>query len=105
MVYGDKRPHLVAVLVPDEEFAKQWAETNNATDEFEDLADNKEFVAVLAESVDRVNGGLSTIERVRRFIVATEAFSIENEMMTPSLKVRRFKVIEKYGAALEALYR
>ncbi len=105
MVYGDKRPHLVAVLVPDEEFAKQWAETNNVTDEFEDLANNKEFVDVLAESVDRVNGGLSTIERVRRFIVATEAFAIENEMMTPSLKVRRFKVIEKYGSALEALYR
>lgn len=105
MVYGDKRPHLVAILVPDEEFAKQWSETNGVTDKFEDLAENKEFVDALAESVDRVNGGLSTIERIRRFIVATEAFSIENEMMTPSLKVRRFKVIEKYGSALEALYR
>ncbi len=105
MVYGDKRPHLVAILVPDEEFAKQWSETNGVTDKFEDLAENKEFVDVLAEAVDRVNGGLSTIERIRRFIVATEAFTIENEMMTPSLKVRRFKVIEKYGSALEALYR
>ncbi len=105
MVYGDKRPHLVAILVPDEEFAKQWSETNGVSDKFEDLAENKEFVDVLAEAVDRVNGGLSTIERIRRFIVATEAFTIENEMMTPSLKVRRFKVIEKYGSALEALYR
>ena len=105
MVYGDKRPHLVAVLVPDEEFTRQWSETNGVTDKFEDLAKNKEFVDALAESVDRVNGGLSTIERIRRFIVATEEFSIENEMMTPSLKVRRFKVIEKYGTALEALYR
>ena len=105
MVYGDKRPHLVAVLVPDEEFTRQWSETNGVTDKFEDLAKNKEFVDALAESVDRVNGGLSNIERIRRFIVATEEFSIENEMMTPSLKVRRFKVIEKYGTALEALYR
>ncbi len=105
MVYGDKRSHLVAILVPDEEFAKQWSETNGVSDKFEDLAENKEFVDVLAEAVDRVNGGLSTIERIRRFIVATEAFTIENEMMTPSLKVRRFKVIEKYGSALEALYR
>ncbi len=105
MVYGDKRPHLVAVLVPDEEFTRQRSETNGVTDKFEDLAKNPEFVDALAESVDRVNGGLSTIERVRRFIVATEAFSIENETMTPSLKVRRFKVIEKYGTALEALYR
>ena len=105
MVYGDKRPHLVAILVPDEEFAKQWSETNGVTDKFEDLAENKEFVDALAEAVDRVNSGLSTIERIRRFIVATEAFTIENEMMTPSLKVRRFKVIEKYGSALEALYR
>ena len=51
-----------------------------------------------------VNEELSVIERVRRFIPAVEGFTIENEMMTPSLKIRRHIIKDRYGDALEALY-
>jgi long-chain acyl-CoA synthetase len=87
MVYGDRRPHLVALLVPDPEIA-------SAPDRQERLQ----------RAVDRVNADLSVIERVRRFIVADEPFTIENEQLTPSLKIRRHVIGDVYGEQLSALY-
>ena len=52
----------------------------------------------------RVNEKLSVIERVRHFIIAAEPFTIENEMMTATLKIRRHVIQEAYGKPLEALY-
>jgi long-chain acyl-CoA synthetase len=57
------------------------------------------------EAVDRVNRDLSVIEKVRQFTFADEAFGIENEEMTPSLKIRRHKLKERYGERLDSLYR
>ncbi len=88
MVYGDRRPHLVALLVPDPEIAKA-----------SDLQQR------LQRAVDRVNADLSVVERVRRFILADEPFTIENEQMTPSLKIRRHVIGKTYGERLDALYR
>ena len=87
MVYGDRRPHLVALLVPDPEIA-------GATDVHERLE----------RAVARVNTELSVIERVRRFITADEPFTIENEQLTPSMKIRRHVIAQAYGDRLAALY-
>ena len=92
MVYGDKKPHLVALLVADEETVKQYAGQGDALQK------------ALRDTVDRVNKNLSSIEKVRRFEVAAEGFSIDNEMLTPSMKIRRHMIKAKYGDALEALY-
>jgi long-chain acyl-CoA synthetase len=88
MVYGDGRPHLVALLVPDPEFAA-------AADVHERLG----------RAVDRVNADLSIVERVRRFIVADAPFTIENEQLTPSMKIRRHVLKAAYGERLDALYK
>ena len=87
MVYGDRRPHLVALLVSDAEIASAA-----------DLHDR------LEAAVDRVNSELSVIEKVRRFIIADEPFSIENEQLTPSMKIRRHVISKAYGDRLSALY-
>ena len=104
MVYGDKRPHLVALLVPDPDFAKDWAKANGKAADMAALADDPDFRKAVGAAIERVNAGLSVIERVRRFALTAEPFSIENSMMTPSLKIRRHVIREKYGPALEALY-
>jgi long-chain acyl-CoA synthetase len=88
MVYGDRRPHLVALLVPDP-----------------DIASSPDVHARLQSAVDRVNADLSVIEKVRRFIIADEAFTIENEQLTPSLKIRRHVISGAYGERLDALYK
>ena len=88
MVYGDRKPHLVALLVPDPEIASE-----------------PDVQQRLQRAVDRVNADLSVIERVRRFILADDAFTIENEQLTPSMKIRRHVIGKAYGERLEALYR
>ena len=62
------------------------------------------FYNRIKETIDQVNKRLSVIEKVRKFIIIDHEFTIENEMMTPTLKVRRFVVKEKYGNELEKLY-
>jgi long-chain acyl-CoA synthetase len=59
----------------------------------------------LSKAVDRVNADLSVIEKVRRFIVADEPFSVENEMLTPSMKIRRHVIGTAYGERLDALFK
>jgi len=104
MVHGDAQPHLVALIVPEAEFVRGWAGRNGRAGDLSALAGDAEFLRALGVVVDRVNAGLSAIERIRRFAVAPEPFSIENAMLTPSLKIRRHKIREAYGAALDRLY-
>jgi long-chain acyl-CoA synthetase len=104
MVHGDKRPNLVAVLVPDPDFLAEWAKASGKPNDLAQLAADPELHKTLSAVVDKVNRDLSSLEKVRRFIIAREAFTIDNGMMTASLKIRRHKIKEVYGGALEALY-
>ncbi|MGD1878184.1 MAG: AMP-binding protein [Kiloniellaceae bacterium] len=104
MVYGDKRPHLVALIVPDDEFTATWCRGNGKPRDAGRLANDPEFRAALSQVVDRVNANLSSLEKVRRFVVLNEPFSVENGMMTPTMKIRRHKIKAAYGGVLEDLY-
>ena len=104
MVLGDRRPYLVAIVVPAEEFVAEWSQDADRAGNLADLADDEAFRKVIGEAVARVNQRLSRIEQVRHFIVAPAPFNTDNAMMTPTLKVRRHVVMENYGARLEALY-
>lgn len=92
MVYGDRRPHLVALIVADDTL----------------LAENDDPAEVQRRvwaAVNRVNQTLAPVERIRRILLAECAFSVENGMLTPTIKVRRHKVLETYKDRLEALYK
>ena len=67
MVHGDKRPHLVGLLVPDADFAADWAAANNTDNNLASLIENGDFIRTIDRAVDRVNANLGVIERVRRF--------------------------------------
>ena len=88
MVYGDRRPHLVALLVPEPDLK----------------GDDAAIRARLQKAVDRVNAELSVVEKVRRFALADQPFSVDNEQMTPSMKIRRHVLKQAYGDRLDALY-
>ena len=105
MVSGDKRPYLVALLVPDEQAAFDWAKAHDKPQDLAVLAQDSEFHDHLAAAVARVNGQLSIIERIRHFIIAEEAFTTANGEMTPTLKIRRHVLKARYGERLEKLYR
>ena len=88
----------------DADFAAEWGRAHGKEKNVATLIDDDEFAAVIDVAVQRVNADLAQNERIRRHILAAEPFTVDNEMMTPSLKVRRHKVRELYGARLEALY-
>ncbi|MDV7340552.1 AMP-dependent synthetase/ligase [Terasakiella sp. A23] len=104
MTYGDQRPHLVALIVPDEEFAFEWAKANDVEQDLSVIIKEEGFIKEISGAVSRVNQHLSNIEKVRKFILTSEAFTIENEQMTPTLKIRRHVIKIHYGDRLSALY-
>jgi long-chain acyl-CoA synthetase len=104
IVFGDRRPYLVAILVPDSDFAADFAGKNGAPTDLASLAADGEFSKAIRAAVARVNRGLAPVERVRRFAIATEPFTVANAQMTPTLKVKRHAIGEAYGLALDALY-
>jgi len=102
MVFGDRRPYLVALVVPRPEFVETF------TREQKTKGNGTSFDAALhkaiAAAVDRANATLPVSERVRHFIIAHEPFTIENGLMTPTLKIKRHAIRRVYGDALADLY-
>ncbi|GAA4770149.1 AMP-dependent synthetase/ligase [Stakelama sediminis] len=105
MIAGDKRPYMVAVLVPDPEWTTEWRAINAPDVPPVELPEHPTYRAALSAAVERVNRDLSVTEKVRRFILADEPFTIENQQLTPSLKIRRHVLREVYGERLGALYK
>ena len=104
MMYGNFKNYLVAILVPDRDYTQEWAKNHHKEFNIKKLNQDSDFIKMIKTTTERVNKKLSQIEQVRKFLLIDEEFTVENNMMTPTLKVRRFKVKEKYQSQLEALY-
>jgi len=91
--------------VPNAEWLAAWAAANGKAAALRDLAEDGDLLKVLTAAVERVNGGLSSIEKVRRIAIAREPFTPDNGLLTPTLKIRRHKIKEIYGQKLQGLYR
>ncbi|MBP6031484.1 MAG: long-chain fatty acid--CoA ligase [Sphingobium sp.] len=106
MVSGDRRPYLVGVIVPEAEWLGAWAKAHGKADASPAaLAADAALHTALRAAVDRVNADLSVTERVRQFIIADAPFTIENEMLTPSIKIRRHVIRSVYQERLDGLYK
>jgi len=105
MVSGDRRPYLVGLIVPEADFMAEWAKANGKANDYAALRDDPDFHRAIAAAVDRVNRELSVIEKVRSFILADAPFTVENEQLTPSVKIRRHVLRAVYGERLDGLYR
>lgn len=105
MIAGDRKPYMTAVIVPDPEWTQEWCAKNAARCDLKALREDHDYRAAVGAAVERVNKDLSVIERIRRFILADEPFAIENEQLTPSLKIRRHVLKQVYGERLDALYK
>ena len=84
MVYGDKKNYLVALIVPSKDFLKEKEKIDNV--------------------IEKINKKLTLLEKIKKIQLIDENFSIENGLMTPTMKVKRKKVTEKYKNQLEKLY-
>ncbi len=105
MVSGDKRPHLVGLIIPDPEWAVEWAQTNGEPYDLKALCDLPAFRTAIMAAVDRVNTQVATTEKVRKITLTPDAFTTDNEMLTPSLKIRRHVIRQVYGERIDGLYK
>ena len=106
VVVGDRRPYLVALIVIDEDHVARWAQDRRIPfSTFADLSSNEQVHDLIAREVDRVNCSLSSPEQVKRFAVLPKRLYQEDGEVTPTLKVKRKVILEKYGDLIEALYR
>ena len=85
MVYGDGKKYLVALIVPSKDFLNQKEKINKV--------------------VNDINNNLTVVEKIKKFHLIDENFSIENGLLTPTMKVKRNKVISKYKNILESFYK
>lgn len=105
MVYGDKRPYMTALIVPDPDWALEWARAEGKKFDFAELQADPAFKSKISAAVDKVNKNLTVTEKIRRFEFAEEPFSIENEEMTPSMKIRRHMIRDRYEKLLGSMYK
>ena len=105
MVYGDRRPFLTAVLTLDVDAATAYARDHGISgDSIAQLADSPQLRTVLEGRVEQVNQRLAPYESIKKFVIAREDFTEASNELTPTLKVKRQVVTEKYQSELDALY-
>jgi len=85
LVYGDNKPYLVSLIV--------------LSPEYKNITNQK-----LQKEIEIINKNLSKIEKIKKFFIIKKQFTIENNMMTPTLKLKRYKIIKNYKTELEKLF-
>lgn len=105
VLLGDKREYCTALLVVDQEGATAWASANRITyGSWEQFVQSTELHNAIDADIRRLQQGLSKYEKVRRFSLLAKPFTVENGMLTPTLKVKRSVVNEKYADLINAMY-
>jgi len=104
VVHADNRKFVSAVISLDPDSLTAWAAATRKEGDFATLSQDDDLVALVQESVDRLNEGLNSWEQVKKFLILDRDLSIESGELTPSLKVKRRVVVDHNRDALDALY-
>jgi long-chain acyl-CoA synthetase len=105
MVIGDRRKYCTAVVVPAFESLEKWAQERKISyANTRDLAKMPEVKDLIKKDIDGINNHLASYETVKEFVLADASFSIETGELTPSLKVKRKVVLEKFADQIEEMY-
>jgi len=104
VMLGDRRPYPIALIALDPEEITAWATSRGLAPDPATLAGNPDVLAMIQSEVDRANGRYAPPERIRRFALLERELSIESGELTPTLKVRRTVVNERYAEVIDALY-
>jgi long-chain acyl-CoA synthetase len=105
IVYGDRRPYLVALLTLDRDEQVKLAERLHVSSETASMAHEGSVHAAVQEAVDQVNSGLARIEQVKRFAILDHDLTQAEGELTPTLKVKRAVVYDRYAELFDGLYR
>lgn len=105
VLFGDRKPYVVALIVPNFEELTRWAQAQGiATDDRASLTAHPEVVKLYQGIVDQVNGNLARFETIKKFRLLSEPFTMDGGELTPTLKVKRRVILQRFGHIIEAMY-
>jgi long-chain acyl-CoA synthetase len=106
MVFGDNKPFNVALVVPNIPAVKKWAEEHHVSlpGGGDALVKDDKVRSLLKQEIEKYGAAFKGFESIQDFALVAEDFTTDNGMLTPSLKLKRRKVVEVHGPAIEALY-
>lgn len=105
VLFGDNRKFITALVVPQREAIERFArEKGIAIADYPALLARKEITDLVAAEIERATVDLTPFEKVRAFKLLPDGFTVANELLTPTLKLRRKKIVERYQDAIDALY-
>jgi long-chain acyl-CoA synthetase len=103
MIFGANRPYNVALVVPEEAAVRRWASENDL--DIGDPYEDRHVLELVMRELDAHARGLKSYEVPKRALLAREDFTTENDLLTPSMKLKRRNIERRYAAELDALYR
>jgi long-subunit acyl-CoA synthetase (AMP-forming) len=104
-VIGDRRPYNTALIVLDADFAPAWASKHGLEGRsLEDLAEEQTMIEAVQEGVDSANAKLARVEQIKRFKIVRGDWLPGGDELTPTMKLKRKPIAEKYEQEIEELY-
>ena len=105
VLYGDKKKYIVALIVPDREGLRSYAQERGIDfDSFSELLEKDEIREVIRHDIEEATADLAPYEKIKAFALIPEEFTVENGMLTPTLKLRRNRIFEKYRQEVDGMY-
>jgi long-chain acyl-CoA synthetase len=104
VMHGDRRPYPVALITLDEEEIVPWAEEKGLPTDIGELAKTDEVRSLVQDTLDEVNKGHAQVAQIKKFVILDHDLSQETGELTPTLKVKRNVVNDKYADLLDSMY-
>jgi long-chain acyl-CoA synthetase len=104
VMYGDRKPFPVAMITLDPEEIIPWAKEQGLPEDMESLAENEKVHEIVQAELDRANSNYARVEQIKKFTILDHDLSVETGELTPSLKVKRNVIYDRYGDLFESLY-
>jgi long-chain acyl-CoA synthetase len=104
VMYGDRRPFPVALITLDPEEIVPWAKENGLSEDLGDLSATDEARALVQEELDRANAHYAQVEQIKKFAILDRDLTVEDGELTPTLKVKRSVINERFAELFDSLY-
>jgi long-chain acyl-CoA synthetase len=104
VMYADRKPYPVALITLDEEEIGPWAKDKGLSEDMAELAESDDVRELVQKEIDRANSNYAKVEQIKKFTVLDHDLSVDSGELTPTLKVKRNVINERYEELFESLY-